>query len=97
MQKLTKARLEQILRKALKLHTAAFLLEKSGQRIFGSIISEKFKGKRDLARQEMIWDALEKALGAEAVLRVGMLLAYTPDEWEMGERVAAKLTRAMAS
>ena len=30
----------------------------------------------------MISDALEKAFGPDAHKRVGMLLAYTPDEWD---------------
>jgi len=31
----------------------------------------------------MIWDALDKELGASSVKEVGMLLAYTPDEWDL--------------
>jgi hypothetical protein len=33
----------------------------------------------------MIWDAFEAELGAGSVLQVGMLLAYTPDEWNLGD------------
>jgi len=37
----------------------------------------------DHLRQQMIWDALDEELGAASVKEVGMLLAYSPDEWEL--------------
>lgn len=81
MQKLTMARLEQILTKELSLESPEFRLERWKERLNGSVISDTFKGKRDHQRQVMIWDALDAALGKESVLLVGMLLAYTRDEW----------------
>ena len=39
------------------------MLEKWSDRIYGKVISSTFQGKRDLRRQIMIWDALEKAFG----------------------------------
>jgi hypothetical protein len=33
----------------------------------------------------MIWDALRRALGENAVRKVGMILAYTPDEWDIDD------------
>ena len=35
----------------------------------------------------MIWDALERALGPESVKLVGMILAYTPDEWYVDDDI----------
>ena len=64
----------------------------AGGRFVGDIVSGSFKGKRDHERQKLIWDALDAELGAESVRLVGMLLAYTPQEWEPGEddRVVTK-------
>jgi acid stress-induced BolA-like protein IbaG/YrbA len=83
MAKLTKDKLKQILTNQLKLEEPEFRLEKAGSRLVGNVISATFKGKRDHERQRMIWDALTAELGPEAVLRVGMLLAFTPDEWNL--------------
>ena len=66
----------------LNLKNPRFRLRKDGMRINGSIISPTFKGKGDLRRQDMIWNVLEKAFGPLALKRVGMILAYTPDEWD---------------
>ncbi|HLX64279.1 MAG TPA: hypothetical protein VKX17_23605 [Planctomycetota bacterium] len=85
MQKLTKSRLQDILTRKLALRAPEFRLEKWGPRLGGSIISDSFKGKQDTERQFLIWDALESELGADASRLVGMLLAYTPGEWTMGE------------
>jgi acid stress-induced BolA-like protein IbaG/YrbA len=82
MQKVSKSKLQGILVRDLHLDDAEFHLESSGGRLNGSIVSETFKGKRDSERQKMIWDALDRALGPESVRAVGMLLAYTPEEWE---------------
>jgi acid stress-induced BolA-like protein IbaG/YrbA len=87
MAKLTKERLEQVLSKRLDLRDPDFRLRKSGSRILGNIISQTFKGKRDHVRQEMIWDALEAELDPEYITQVGMLLAYTPDEWHIDDDV----------
>ena len=84
MAQLTKDRLTQILVRALKPDEPDVRLEKAGGRFSGDVVSASFKGKRDHERQKMIWDALDAALGAESVQKVGLLLAYTPDEWEMG-------------
>jgi acid stress-induced BolA-like protein IbaG/YrbA len=83
MTKLTKKKLETILTRRLGLVAPEFRLEKASERLIGNVISVTFKGKRDHERQKMIWDALEAELGADSVLRVGMLLAYTPDEWNL--------------
>lgn len=85
MAQLTKEQLQQILTKGLKLVAPDFMLEKTDGRLSGNVISTSFKGKRDHERQEMIWEALHKALGADSVQKVGLLLPYTPDEWEMGK------------
>ena len=75
-------KLKEILTRRLKLKVPLFRLEGRG-RISGSIVSASFVGKRDYERQRMIWDALDAELGAASVREVGMLLAYTPDEYEL--------------
>ena len=75
---------EEALRNRLKLDDPQFELESVGGRISGSVISASFRGTGDYERQKMIWDALEGAIGgARAVREVGMLLAYTPEEWNV--------------
>ena|SRR5688572_16452417 len=83
---LTKERLARILTARLSLKDPAFHLEKAGGRLVGDVVSPSFRGRRDHERQQMIWDALDAELGSESVTRVGMLLAYTPEEWELGAR-----------
>ena len=83
MPKLTKTKLESILQHELRLKEPVFHLDSVGGRLSGSVISETFKGKRDNERQKLIWDALEQALWPESVKLVGMLLAYTSDEWNL--------------
>jgi stress-induced morphogen len=92
--KLTKAQLEKILTSRLNLKSPEYLLTKVGGRLVGNIVSPSFKGKRDHERQEMIWDALETELGAGAPRLVGMLLAYTPEEWNLGAEPTSISKRA---
>lgn len=90
MPRLTQSKLRKMLSDGLKLRDPEFRLESYGGRINGSIISPSFRGKRDLARQRAIWDVLDEALGPNSVKLVGMLLAYTPDEWYVGDEVAGE-------
>jgi acid stress-induced BolA-like protein IbaG/YrbA len=83
MRAVSKKRLQELLTKQLKLADAHFRLEKSGDRWSGSIISPSFRGRDDLKRQRQIWDALDDAFGEKSRQLVGMLLAYTPDEWDI--------------
>jgi acid stress-induced BolA-like protein IbaG/YrbA len=69
----------------LKLEAPRFQLEPAGAKVGGSIISSTFRGMSDFERQRRIWDALDKAYGAESVHRDGTFLAFTPDEWELGD------------
>jgi acid stress-induced BolA-like protein IbaG/YrbA len=94
--KLTKARLEKILRDKLHLTDPVFRLEVYSSRINGLVISDSFKRKGDSQRQKMIWDALESVLGPASVKLVGMILAYTPEEWNLGsdDAVAAGKVKA---
>ncbi len=82
---LTKSKLRDILTSGLSLANPRFILEKVGGRLVGNIISPSFKGKSDHERQKLIWDELDRQLGAESTVLVGMLLAYTPEEWNMGK------------
>src|SRR5260370_28814645 len=75
-------KLKEILTRRLSVKDPHFRLEGRG-RISGSLVSPTFTGKPDHQRQQMIWDALDKELGAASVKEVGMLLAYTPDEWDL--------------
>ena len=79
---MTKSNIEAALVSELRLKEPHFILEKYEALINGSIISPTFNRKGDRQRQIMIWDALEKVFGPDANKRVGMLLAYTPDEWD---------------
>jgi acid stress-induced BolA-like protein IbaG/YrbA len=93
--KLSYKRLKEILTRRLKLRDPQFVLETWGGWINGDVISPTFKRKRDLKRQEMIWDALEAEFGEKAKSKVGMLLCFTPDEWNLGneEEPMPKRTR----
>ena len=83
MARITKDKLESILTKRLSLKDPQFILERVGTRLVGNVVSPSFKGKTDHQRLEMIWDALEAELGPHFSLLVGMLLAYTPEEWNI--------------
>ncbi len=85
MAQITAKKLEEILARRLQLKDPEFQLEKIGSLLVGNIVSPTFKGKRDHERQQMIWDGLEAELGRESANLVGMLLAYTPDEWRLGQ------------
>ncbi len=83
MATITKSKLQDVLTTHMRLKDPEFLLERVGNRLVGNIISVTFRGKRDHQRQNMIWDAVEAGFGAEGLKKVGMLLAYTPEEWNV--------------
>jgi|SRR5437016_9355790 acid stress-induced BolA-like protein IbaG/YrbA len=83
MPKISQSTLRRVLAAGLKLEDPVFRLESDGDRIFGSIISPSFRGQRDHKRQDRIWDVLKETFGDEALKRIGMLLAFTPDEWDI--------------
>ena len=78
-----KIELEKLLTRRLKLETPRFKLQKFSNKLCGSVISDSFKRKGDHIRQKMIWDALNDEFGPESIHRVGTLLAYTNDEWDV--------------
>ena len=81
---MSKQELQRFLTRTLKLRSPRFELERlPGGKLSGSVISDTFKGKTDLARQKAIWDALDKAYGARSTAEVGTLLAYTTAEWNV--------------
>src|SRR5687767_3867081 len=82
--RLTEAQLAEILKRRLSLQNPECHFERVDGRIIGDIVSASFRGKRDHERQQLIWDALDAELGAESASLVGMLLAYTPDDWDVG-------------
>ena len=73
-----------ILTERLSLVDPDYRLEKYNGRWVGHIISPTFWRKGDYERQKMIVDAIEAELGQDANTQVGMLLAYTPREWDLG-------------
>ncbi len=79
---LTKVKLEKILTDGLSLDDPQYDLQRVGGRLVGNIISPTFERMADHKRQKMIWDVLENELGGLAVRKVGMLLAYSPEEWD---------------
>jgi acid stress-induced BolA-like protein IbaG/YrbA len=81
---LSQERLKTILSSKLSLKDPQFLLEKIDGRLLGNIISPTFKGKKEHVRQGLIWDALEEEIGPDFARLVGLLLPYTPDEWNIG-------------
>lgn len=81
----TVAEIELTLTQRLKLTTPRFVLEPAGTKVSGSIVSPTFRGMPDSERQRRIWDALDEEYGPDSVQRVGSLLAFTPDEWNLGE------------
>ena len=82
MATLTKAGLERLLTTRLRLKAPRFALRSADGKFIGSVISDSFKGRTNRQRQNMMWDALHRALGDRADRRVGMLLPYTDDEWD---------------
>jgi len=83
LMKLSREKLEHVLTERLALTDPLFLLRKHDGQWVGNIISPSFKRKGDYQRQVLIWDALDAELGAYANRLVGMLLCYTPDEWNL--------------
>lgn len=71
------------LARRLCLEFPRFELESAGTKVSGSIISSSFRGMRDSERQRRIWEALQQEYGADSVQRLGTLLAFTPDEWDI--------------
>ena len=74
---------QSVLAQLLHLETPRFALESAGMKVSGSIISPSFRGMRDSERQRRVWDALQAEYGSQSVHRVGTLLAFTPDEWDL--------------
>jgi hypothetical protein len=99
MSKITTTSLRKLLTTDLKLKSPEFHLSTGRAGLInGHIVSPTFKGMRDRQRQGAIWDALEFAFGKDAAKQVGMLIAYTPDEWYVDEILvrAAKPKRKKA-
>jgi len=75
--------IQSVLARRLNLQSPRFALESAGLRVSGSVISSSFGGMRDSDRQRLLWDALQAEYGTESVRRVGAILAFTPDEWDL--------------
>src|SRR4051812_11285593 len=87
-------RVEEMLAEDMRLKTPEFRLKRYGPFINGHVISPTFRGKRDRQRLARMWDALKKEWGERALDIVGMLYAYTPQEWYVDdEAFAGRRTR----
>ncbi len=51
-------------------------------RVGGFVISDSFRGKSQLERQDMLWDKLDEILDEEKDLKIIALLTMTPAEAE---------------
>jgi acid stress-induced BolA-like protein IbaG/YrbA len=78
-----KQELEALLTRRLRLKAPRFRLRKEGGKFSGHVISDSFRRKDSYARQQMIWDAFESEFGPNALHNMGMILAYTNDEWDV--------------
>jgi acid stress-induced BolA-like protein IbaG/YrbA len=83
------AEIQSVLTRRAKLKAPRFVLEAAGSKVSGSIISETFRGMPDSERQSRIWEALDAEYGPDCAHRVGTLLAFTPDEWDLGDEADA--------
>jgi len=81
---------QSVLSQRLNLQSPRFALESTGMKVSGSIISPTFRGMRDSERQRIVWDALRKEYGPQSSHRVGTLLVFTPDEWDLGDGSGAE-------
>lgn len=48
--------------------------------IIGIVTSPRFRGKDDFARQDLIWNVLDKQLRPEERRRIVIMVAVTPEE-----------------
>ncbi|MEE9295902.1 MAG: hypothetical protein V3W34_13200 [Phycisphaerae bacterium] len=84
MAKISKKKLQEVLKRRLKLKAPVFELEvQPGGKVSGSVISNSFERMKDSDRQRKIWHALDAEFGSDSVHYVGILLAYTDAEWNV--------------
>ena len=79
---MSKIKVKRLLTRRLGLASPRFVLEHVGDMVMGSVISETFTGSDDFARQQSIRSALRDELNPASLRQVGMILAYTPEEWD---------------
>lgn len=79
----TREEVEGVLKVAFGDKTECHLEVLSNGKVSGNIVSKAFAEKQDTERQRSIWDALTDKFGQDATAKVGTLLAYTPDEWNV--------------
>jgi acid stress-induced BolA-like protein IbaG/YrbA len=82
MATVTKAALQHLLTRRARLKAPRFKIRMADDKWIGAVISDSFKGMTNLQRQRRMWKAIHAALDDDAARRVGMLLAYTDDEWD---------------
>ena len=82
MATVTKAALQDLLTRRARLKAPRFKIRMADDKWIGAVVSDSFKGMTNLQRQRRMWKAIHAALDGVAARRVGMLLAYTDDEWD---------------
>jgi|SRR5579884_3126940 len=79
---MSKVKIQRLLTRRLGLDSPRFVLENDGDMVIGSVISPTFEGADDFRRQQLIRQAVRDELGEESAHQVGMIFAFTPDEWD---------------
>ena len=54
-------------------------------RVGGYIVSGSFGGHDQMARQDMVWDYLQRKLKPEQLIQINLLLTLTPEEADEGD------------
>jgi len=82
MATVTKAALQDLLTRRARLKAPRFKIRMADDKWIGAVVSDSFKGMTNLQRQRRMWKAIHAALDDDAAGEVGLLLAYTDDEWD---------------
>ena len=87
---MSKVKLQRLLARRLGLDAPKFVLEQDGDTVVGSVISKSFRGADDFERQTRIRATLREELDPNSLKQVGMIFAFTPEEWDFqaGDRAA---------
>ena len=86
--RLTPARVVRILKNRLALRDAQFMFETArGGNVFGDIVSPSFRGMRSRQRLDMLRRVLREELTPEEQQQVGMIITYTPEEWNIDDLI----------
>lgn len=82
MKTLTKNTLERILTSSLRSEDVRYEWREGYGRISGHVITSVFQGMDYRERYKRVYDALKAELNDEALDQIGIILTFTPLEWE---------------